>query len=108
MICIIITINNKKWHKRNDTCFSDYWLEEYASKSSLSKAADKKQARCRICKKDFELSNMGKKALLSYAAGKKHNERDIKITFLNLQIRIKLLTIIQNVKQLKMKMAVLA
>ena len=84
-------------------------MEEYASKSSLSKAADKKQARCRLCKKDFELSNMGKKSLLSYAAGKRHHERDIKIkTFLNLQIRIKLLTIIQNVKQLKMKMVVVA
>ena len=66
MICIIITINNKEWHKQNETCFSNYWLEEYASKGSLSKAADKKQARCRLCKKDFELSNMGKKTLLSY------------------------------------------
>ena len=54
-------------------------MEEDAFKTWLSKAADKKQARCRLCKKDFELSNMGKKALLSHAAGKKHIERDIKI-----------------------------
>ena len=54
-------------------------MEENAFKSWLSKAADKKQARCRICKKDFELSNMDKKTLLSHAAGKKHSERDMKI-----------------------------
>ena len=54
-------------------------MEEDAFKTWLSKAADKKQARCRLCKKDFELSNMGKKALLTHAAGKKHSERDIKI-----------------------------
>ena len=54
-------------------------MEEDAFKTWLSKAADKKQARCRLCKKDLELSNMGKKALLSHAAGKKHSKRDIKI-----------------------------
>ena len=48
-------------------------------KSWLSKAADKKQARCRLCKKNFELSNMGKKTLLCPAAAKKHIERDKKI-----------------------------
>ena len=48
-------------------------------KSWLSKAADKKQARCRLCKKDFELSNLSKKALLCHAAAKKHSERDKKI-----------------------------
>ena len=60
------------------TFFNDCLLEEDAFKSWLSKAADKKQARCRLYKKDFELSNMGKKALLSHAAGKKHSERDKK------------------------------
>ena len=61
------------------TYFNDCWLEEDAFKSWLSKAADKKQARCRLFKEDFELSNMGKKALFSLAVGKKHSERDIKI-----------------------------
>ena len=89
------------------TYFNDCWLEEDAFKSWLSKAADKNQARCRLCKKDFELSNMDKKALLSNAAGKKHSGRDIKIkNILNLQIRRKLLTIIQNLNQLKMTMVV--
>ena len=46
------------------TYFSACWLEEDAFKTWLSKATDKRQARCRLCKKDFELFNMGKKALL--------------------------------------------
>ena len=54
-------------------------MQENAFKSWLSKAADKKQARCGLCKKDFELFNMDKKALLSHADGKKHSERDVKI-----------------------------
>ena len=61
------------------TYFNDCWLEEDAFKSQLSKAADKKQARCRLCKKNFELSNVGKKALLSHAAGKNHSEKDVTI-----------------------------
>ena len=64
---------------QTQTYFSDCWLEEDAFKSWLSKTADKKQARCRLCKTDFELSNMGKKALLCHAASKKHSERDMKI-----------------------------
>ena len=40
---------------------------------------DEKQARCRLCKKDFKFSNMGKKTLLSHAAGKKHSEREVNI-----------------------------
>ena len=56
------------------TYFSDCWLEKDAFKSWLSNAADKKQAICRLCKKDFELSYMGKIALLSHAAGKEHSE----------------------------------
>ena len=61
------------------TYFSACWLEEDAFKTWLSKATDKRQARCRLCKKDFELFNMGKKALLSHAAGKKHSEKYLKI-----------------------------
>ena len=78
-------------------------MKEDASKSWLSKVADKRQARCRLYKKDFELSNMGKNAFLSHAAGKKYSERDK-----NLQIRRKLLTIISimNLNQLKMTMVV--
>ena len=41
--------------------------------------ADKKQSRCRLCMKDFKLSNVGKKSLHSHAAGKKPRERDITI-----------------------------
>ena len=61
------------------TYFNDCWLKEDAFKNWLSKVVDEKQGRCRLCKKDFKLSNMVKKALLSHAPGKKHNERDIKI-----------------------------
>ena len=61
------------------TYFNDCWLEEDAFKSWLSKVVDEKQARCRLCKKDFKFSNMGKKTLLSHAAGKKHSEREVNI-----------------------------
>ena len=64
---------------QTQTYFSDRWLEEDAFKSWLSKASDKKQARSRLCKKYLELSDMCKKSLLSHAAGKKHNERNINI-----------------------------
>ena len=37
------------------------------------------KARCRICKKDIELSNMARQALISYCNGKKHKESDVKI-----------------------------
>ena len=47
--------------------FSDCCLEEDAFKSWLNKAVDKKQARCRLCKKGFKLSSMGKKAVVSHA-----------------------------------------
>ena len=49
---------------QSQTYLNDFWLEEDAFKSWLSKPANKKQARCRLCKKDFELSNMGEKASL--------------------------------------------
>ena len=77
------------------TYFSDCWLEEDAFKSWLSKAANKKQARRRLYEKDFELSNMGKKALLSHTASKKHSERVIKIK-----------TFFKPANQLKMTMVV--
>ena len=93
--------------RQAQTYLNDYWFEEDAFKSWLSKATDKKQARCRLCRKDFELSNMVKKALLSHASCKIHSERYTKMKiFLNLQIRRKLLTIIQNLNQLKMKILV--
>ena len=103
MICIIITINNKK-----KTQTQDYFSEEEdAFKSWLSKVADKRQSRCRLYMKDFELSSMGKKALLSHAARKKPRERDITIkTFFKTANQNKLLTKIQNLNQLKIKMVI--
>ena len=84
------------------TYFNDCWLEEDAFKSSLSKAADKKQTRCRLCKIDFEVSNMGKKSLLGHAGKSIVKEIQRQKHFLNLQIRRKLLTMIQNLNQLQM------
>lgn len=40
----------------------------------LLKAADKHHAYCSICKKTFELANMGRQAILSHAKGKGHTK----------------------------------
>ena len=50
---------------------------------------------------------MGKKALLSHAAGKKHSEKDIKIKiFFKPANQKKFVAIIQSLNQLKMTMVV--
>ena len=64
---------------QNQPYFCDSWLEDNGRKSWLTKAPDKKQALCKLCKKNIELSNKSEKALKSHAAGKNHSEKDIKI-----------------------------
>ena len=36
---------------------------------------DNHKARCIVCGLTFELSNMGKQALISHSKGKKHDEK---------------------------------
>lgn len=65
--------------QQGNTYFDDCWLEDDEFKSWLSKPPDRKQARCKLCKKTFELSNMGVNSLRSHASGKKHKSFDMKI-----------------------------
>ena len=65
--------------KNKKTIFNPLWLEDDEFKSWLCSSKESDKARCKLCKKDFELSNMGRQALISHASGKKHKEIDIKI-----------------------------
>ena len=56
--------------KKKKTVFNHKWLEEDEFKSWLASTKDEEQARCKLCKKDIELSNMGRQALLSHCSGK--------------------------------------
>ena len=62
-----------------ETFFNANWLEEDQFKSWLTSAKDGNKARCKLCKKDIELSNMGRQALVSHYSGKKHKEVDVKV-----------------------------
>ena len=52
--------------------FSKQSLDYDQFKQSLVAVSDKAKAKCKSCNKVFNLSNMGKQALVSHAAGKKH------------------------------------
>lgn len=52
--------------------FSDRWLENSSYKLWLERDADKFKAKCRVCMKAFDVSNMGESALKSHEKGKKH------------------------------------
>ena len=65
--------------KNKKTIFNPLWLEDDEFKSWLCSSKESDKARCKLCKKDFELSNMGRQALISHASGKRHKEIDIKI-----------------------------
>ena len=64
---------------KKKTLFNANWLEEDQFKSWLTSAKDGNKARCKLCKKDIELSNMGRQALVSHCSGKKHKEIDVKV-----------------------------
>ena len=61
------------------TTFNQKWLEEDEFKLWLAPTKDASIARCKLCKKDIELSNMGRQALLSLCSGKKHKDADVKV-----------------------------
>ena len=50
--------------------FQESWLSNEELKSWLVPTENKSQARCKRCKKTFELFNIGVQALKSYAHGK--------------------------------------
>ena len=57
---------------RRDTEFQDEWLLDENLKIWLAKGNNSKTAKCTLCPKVFDISNMGRKALESHAGGKKH------------------------------------
>ena len=57
------------------TKFSDLWLDSRWNPEFvgwLSKGPESTQAFCKICKKTFDLSNMGRQAVVSHSKGKTH------------------------------------
>ena len=63
--------------KKDLTFFSYDWLSDPEFKMWLVEVpGDNKLARCKHCKKSFNLSNMGRQALVSHGTGQKH--RNIK------------------------------
>ena len=63
--------------KVEKTFFQESWLSNEEFKSWLVLTENKQQARCKRCKKTFELSNMGVQALKSHADGKNHKELEV-------------------------------
>ena len=58
------------------TSFNSAWLQEELFKPWLGTVEkDNHKARCIVCGLTFELSNMGKQALISHSKGKKHVEK---------------------------------
>ena len=54
-------------------------MEEDEFKLWLVSSNSDDKTRCRLCKKDIELSNMGIQVLLSHCNGKKYKANDIKV-----------------------------
>lgn len=60
--------------------FNDSWLDSERHKSWLAKCEKSVfYAYCKVCKKEFCLSNMGERALVSHTEGKKHQSKVISI-----------------------------
>lgn len=55
------------------TYFNDSWLKEKEFCDWVTRAPTNLQVRCKLCKANFALGNMGIKALKSHAKGKSHN-----------------------------------
>ena len=58
--------------KSKQTYFQDGWLSSEEFKAWLCKASTKGEPRCRLCKTNIALSNMGIRALRSHAGNKSH------------------------------------
>ena len=63
---------------KKKTLFNANWLGEDQFRSWLTSAKDGNKARYKLCKKDIELSNMGRHSLVSHSSGKRHKEVDVK------------------------------
>ena len=61
--------------KSKQTYFQDGWLSSEEFKAWPCKAFTKGEARCRLCQTNIALSNMGIRALRSYAGNKLHGKK---------------------------------
>ena len=52
--------------------FNERWFENSSYKLWLERDTDKYKAKCKVCMKTFDVSNMGESALSSHEKGKKH------------------------------------
>ena len=60
---------------KRSTSFNSNWLELDEFKPWLEKGINTRTARCSVCRQSFDVSNMGKSAVVSHAKGKKHLEK---------------------------------
>ena len=61
--------------KKHSTCvFQDGWLSNEKYRKWIRKSQNKKEARCFVCNKNFDISAMVSSALYSHASGKKHQQ----------------------------------
>ena len=61
--------------KHSVSSFQDEWLSDPAFRSWISKTKNAHEARCFLCKTNFDISIMGVSALQSHAKGKKQQVR---------------------------------
>ncbi|GBM88592.1 hypothetical protein AVEN_197639-1 [Araneus ventricosus] len=60
----------------NHTVFQDDWLSDPSFSSWLEKMPlNNKIAKCKLCVKTFDLSNMGRRAVSSHMNGIKHKKK---------------------------------
>ena len=57
---------------KNQTYFSKHWLDDDEFKQWLVAVSERTEAKCKSCNKGFNLSDVGKQALVSHAAGKQN------------------------------------
>ena len=63
------------------TTFNNEWLTDSAFASWLQAVpADPHRARCTLCSKTFDLSNMGRQAIVSHKSGVKHQRNSTAAT----------------------------
>ena len=59
--------------------FFKNWLEDADFKNWFVSCTNNTQAKCKLCQKTFNLSNMEKQALVSHASDRKHKLHDSRV-----------------------------